>query len=115
VQHGVESLARPGGNVTGFMTTEYSVSGKHLELLKEIAPGIKRVAVLRDANQRSGTGEFAVIQAIAPFLGVQANAINLRETGEIESAVTDFARAPNGGLINPRARPEGSIAILSLH
>jgi putative ABC transport system substrate-binding protein len=63
----IESLARPGGNATGFMTNEYSVSGKHLELLKEIAPGIMRAAVLRDANQRSGTGEFAVIQAMAAF------------------------------------------------
>jgi ABC-type uncharacterized transport system substrate-binding protein len=97
----VESLARPGGNVTGFMSNEYGVNGKYLELLKDIASGITRVAVLRDATQGSGTGAFAVIQAMAPLLRVQVNAINLRETGEIESAVADFARAPNGGLIMP--------------
>jgi len=96
----VESLARPGGNATGFMTGEYSLSAKHLELLKDIAPGITRVAVLRDATQGPGTGAFAVIQA-TPFLRVQVNAINLREAGEIESAVAAFARAPNGGLIMP--------------
>jgi putative ABC transport system substrate-binding protein len=97
----VESLARPGGNVTGFMANEYSANGKYLELLKDIAPGITRVAVLRDATQGSGTGAFAVIQAMAPLLRVQVNAINLRETGEIESAVAAFARSPNGGLIMP--------------
>jgi putative ABC transport system substrate-binding protein len=95
----VESLARPGGNATGFMTNEYSVSGKYLELLKEIAPAITRVAVLRDTTQGAGTGEFAVIQAMAPLLRVQVNPINLRETGEIESAVAAFARSSNGGLI----------------
>jgi putative ABC transport system substrate-binding protein len=97
----VESLARPGGNATGFMTAEYSVNGKYLELLKDIAPGITRVAVLRDATPAPGTGgAFAVIQAMAPLLRVdQVNAINLREPGEIESAVAAFARAPNGGLI----------------
>jgi putative ABC transport system substrate-binding protein len=95
----VESLARPGGNVTGFMANEYSANGKYLELLKDIAPGIRRVAVLRDATQGSGTGAFAVIQAMAPLLRVQVNAINLSETGEIESAVAAFAGASNGGLI----------------
>jgi len=95
----VESLARPGGNVTGFMANEYSANGKYLELLKDIAPGITRVAVLRDATQGSGTGAFAVIQAMAPLLRVQVNAINLSETGEIESAVAAFAGASNGGLI----------------
>jgi putative ABC transport system substrate-binding protein len=97
----VESLARPGGNVTGFMANEYSANGKYLELLKDIAPGITRVAVLRDATQGSGTGAFAVIQAMAPLLRVQVNAINLRESGVIESAVAAFARSPNGGLITP--------------
>jgi putative ABC transport system substrate-binding protein len=97
----VESLARPGGNATGFMTGEYSLFAKHLELLKEIAPAITRVAFLRDATQDStGTGAFAVIQAMAPLLRVQeVNAINLREADEIESAVAAFARPPNGGLI----------------
>jgi len=97
----VDSLARPGGNATGFMGGEYSVNGKYLELLKDIAPGITRVAVLRDASQGAGTGAFAVIQAMAPLLRVQVSAINLRETGEIESAVAAFARSPNGGLILP--------------
>jgi putative ABC transport system substrate-binding protein len=98
----VDSLARPGGNVTGFATTEFSVNGKFLDLLKDIAPGITRVAVLRDASQGAGTGAFAVIQAMAPLLRVQeVNPINLREAGEIESAIADFARAPNGGLIIP--------------
>ena len=97
----VDSLARPGGNATGFMGGEYSVNGKYLELLKDIAPGIMRVAVLRDASQGAGTGAFAVIQAMAPLLRVQVSAINLRETGEIESAVAAFARSPNGGLILP--------------
>jgi putative ABC transport system substrate-binding protein len=104
----VQSLARPGGNVTGFMANEYSANGKYLELLKDIAPGIRRVAVLRDATQGSGTGAFAVIQAIAPLLGVQVNAINLRETGEIESDVAAFARASNGGLIMT-AGPAGRV------
>jgi putative ABC transport system substrate-binding protein len=77
----VDSLARPGGNATGFMTAEYSVNGKYLELLKDIAPGITRVAVLRDATQGTGTTIFAVIQAMAPFLRVDVTPINLRETG----------------------------------
>jgi putative ABC transport system substrate-binding protein len=103
----VESLARPGGNATGFMSNEFSVNGKYLELLKDIAPGITRVAVLRDATQGSGTGAFAVIQAMAPLLRVQVEPINLRETGETESAVAAFARASNCGLIvtaGPAAR-----------
>ena len=90
------------------MGSEYSLNAKYLELLKDIAPGIRRVAVLRDATQGSGTGAFAVIQAIAPLLGVQVNAINLRETGEIESAVAAFARASNGGLIMT-AGPAGRV------
>ena len=97
----VESLARPGGNATGFIVAEYSLNAKYLELLKEIAPGIMRVAVLRDATQGAGIGEFAVIQAMAPLLRVQVNAIDLREAGEIESAVATFARSPNAGLIMP--------------
>jgi putative ABC transport system substrate-binding protein len=97
----VESLARPRGNATGFMANEYSLNAKYLELLKEISPGITRVAVLRDATQGAGIGEFAVIQAMAPLLRVQVNAIDLLETGEIESAVAAFARASNGGLIVP--------------
>src|SRR5262249_27958064 len=94
-----ESLARPGGNATGFMTAEYTVGGKWLELLKEIAPGLTRAAVLRDPTQGSGTSQFAVIQAMAPSLGVEVNPVNLRDAGEIERAVAAFARSPNGGLI----------------
>jgi len=97
----VESLARPGRNATGFMLNEYSLNAKYPELLKEIAPGITQVAVLRDASQGAGIGDFAVIQAIAPLLRLQVSAIDLRETGEIESAVAAFARSSNGGLIMP--------------
>jgi len=97
----VESLARPGRNATGFMLNEYSLNAKYPELLKEIAPGITQVAVLRDASQGAGTGDFAVIQAMAPLLRMQVNAIDLREAGEIESAVAAFAHSPNGGLIMP--------------
>ena len=95
----VDSLARPGGNATGFLAFEYSLGGKWLELLKQIAPNVTRVAVLRDATIPSGTGQFGVIQAVAPSLRVEANPINMREAGEIERAVVAFARSPNGGLI----------------
>jgi putative ABC transport system substrate-binding protein len=97
----VESLARPGGNATGFMANEYSLNAKYLELLKEIAPGIARVAVLRDPSQGASTGDFAVIQTMATLLRVEVTPINLRETGEIEGAVAAFARSSNGGLIMP--------------
>jgi putative ABC transport system substrate-binding protein len=116
----VDSLARPGGNATGFMQFEYSLSGKWLELLKQIAPGLTRAAVLRDAALTSGVGQFAVIQSVAPSVGVDVprsaadaarprrrgdrvmrrrSAINLRDAGEIERAVAAFARSANGGLI----------------
>jgi putative tryptophan/tyrosine transport system substrate-binding protein len=95
----VDSLARPGGNVTGFMNYEYSLAGKWPELLKEIAPGVTRVAVLRDPATPSGTGQFAAIQAVAPSLRVEVSPVNVRDAGEIERAVAAFARAPNGGLI----------------
>ena len=95
----VDSLARPGGNATGFMTAEYSIGGKWLELLKQIAPGVARVAVLRNATQGSGTSEFAAIQAVAPSLRVEVNPINTRDASEIERAVAAFARPSNGGLI----------------
>ena len=95
----VESLARPGGNVTGFMIYEYSLGVKWLELLKQIAPSVTRVAVLRDTAQGSGTSMFAVIQTAAPSLRVEVNPINVRDGGEIERAVAAFARASNGGLI----------------
>jgi putative ABC transport system substrate-binding protein len=95
----VDRLARPGGNATGFMVFDYSLSGKWLELLKEIAPGVTRVVVLRDATQGSGASQFAVIQALAPSLRVEVNPANLRDAGEIEDAVAQFARVSNGGLI----------------
>ena len=95
----VGSLARPGGNATGFMISEYSMSGKWLELLKEIAPSVSRVAVLRDAAQGSGTSQFAVIQAMAPSLRVEVNPVDMRDAPEIERAVAAFARSGNGGLI----------------
>ena len=95
----VDSLARPGGNVTGFMTFEFSLGGKLLELLKEIAPGVKRAAVLRDAANPGGIGGFGAIQAVAPSLGVEVSAINVRDAGEIERAVAAFASSANGGLI----------------
>jgi putative ABC transport system substrate-binding protein len=91
--------ARPGGNATGFMLFEFSLSGKWLELLKEIAPGVTRAAVLRDPTQGTGTSQFAVIQAMAPSLRVEVNPVNMRNAAEIESAVTAFARSSNGGLI----------------
>jgi ABC-type uncharacterized transport system substrate-binding protein len=95
----VESLARPGGNATGFTSFEYGISAKWLELLKQVAPGVTRVAVLRDAAISSGIGQFAVIQGAAPSFGVELRPIDVGEAGEIERAVTAFARASNGGLI----------------
>jgi len=95
----VNSLARPGGNVTGFAQFEFSLSGKWLELLKEIAPGVTRVAVLRDTALGSGTSQFAAIQSVAPPLRVEVNPVNMRDAGEIEKSVQSFASSPNGGLI----------------
>jgi putative ABC transport system substrate-binding protein len=97
----VESLARPGGNATGFMSFEYGLAGKWLELLKQIAPSVTRVAVLRDPDIASGPAQFGIIQAATPSLGMQVNPVNPRDAGEIERAVTAFARTPNGGLIVP--------------
>ena len=95
----IESLARPGGNATGFVQFEYNLSGKWLELLKQIAPGVTRVAVLWDPAIIAGIGQFAVIQSVAPSLGVEVRAINVRDSGEIERGVAAFARTGNGGLI----------------
>ena len=95
----VDSLARPGGNATGFMAFEYSMAGKWLELLKQIAPGVTRVAILRDASQAAATSMFAAMQAVAPSLGVEIIPVNMRDAGEIEQSVETFARSPNGGLI----------------
>ena len=95
----VDSLARPGGNATGFIAYEYGLSGKWLEVLKEIAPGVTRAAVIRDPALASGPGQFAAIQSIAPSLGVEVSPVNVRDAGEIERAITAFAHSPNGGLI----------------
>jgi putative ABC transport system substrate-binding protein len=95
----VASLARPGGNATGFTAFEYGMSGKWLELLKEIAPNVTRVAVLRDPTFAAGIGQFAAIQSIAPSLGVELSPFDMRDTSEIERVLAVFAREPNGGLI----------------
>ena len=95
----VDSLAQPGGNVTGFTSYEYSMSGKWLELLKEIAPGVKRIAVLRDPAISAGIGQFGAIQTVAPSFGVELSPINVRDAVEIERSVTAFARPGNGGMI----------------
>ena len=95
----VDSLSRPGGNATGFLMFEYSLCGKWPELLKEIAPGVTRAAVLRDAAVAAGIGQFAVIQSVAPSVGVEVSPVNVRDAAEIERAVAAFARSGNGGLI----------------
>ena len=95
----VDNLARPGGNATGFMSHEFGIGAKWLELLKEIAPDVTRVAVLRDATQGFTISMFAAIQAVAPSLRVEVIPVNLRDAGEIEQSVETFARSPNGGLI----------------
>jgi putative ABC transport system substrate-binding protein len=95
----VASLARPGGNATGFTMFEYGMSGKWLELLKQIAPGVTRAAVLRDPAIASGIGQFGAVQAVAPSLGVELSPIDVRDAPEIERAVGAFAGIPNGGLV----------------
>ena len=95
----VDSLSRPGGNATGFIQFEYNLTAKWPELLKEIAPGVTRAAVLRDSALPAGIGQFAVIQYVAPSVGVEVSPVSVRDTAEIERAVTAFARQPNGGLI----------------
>jgi putative ABC transport system substrate-binding protein len=95
----VNSLAQPGGNATGFMAFEYSISGKWLELLKQIAPSVTRVAVLRDSSITSGIGQFGVIQAMAPLLMVEVSHVNVHDTTEIERSLMSFARFSNGGAI----------------
>jgi putative tryptophan/tyrosine transport system substrate-binding protein len=93
----IQKLSRPGGNATGFMLFDYSLSGKWLELLKQVAPSVTQVAVLRDAS--AGVGQFAVIQAVAPSVGLEVSPINVGDAGEIDRGVTEFAREPNGGLV----------------
>jgi putative ABC transport system substrate-binding protein len=101
----VASLARPGGNTTGFTVFEYSIGGKLLEVLKEIAPRLSRVAVLRDPAIASGIGMWGAIQSVAPSFGVELSPVDVRATGEIESGVGAFAREPDGGLIVPGSAP----------
>ena len=110
----VDDLSRPSGNATGFMLSEYSLSGKWLELLKQIAPGVTRAAVLRDPANPAGIGQFAVIQSVAPSLGVELRPINVRDAREIEQAVAAFARSANGGLVvtaNPQATDHRDLII----
>src|SRR5262245_13295854 len=95
----VESLARPGGNTTGFTLFEFGMSGKWVELLKEIVPGVTRAAVLRDATIGSGTGQLAAIQAVAPSFGIELSPLGVRNAGDIERSVAAFAAGPNGSLI----------------
>jgi len=95
----VASLARPGGNATGFTVYEYGISGKWLELLKQVAPGVARVAVLRDPANPSGMGQWGVIQAVSPSFGVELRPVDNRNADEIERGITTFAQEPNGGMI----------------
>jgi len=95
----VDNLARPGGNATGFLQFEYALSGKWLELLKQVAPSVTRAAVIRDPAITAGIGQFGVIQSVAQSLGVEVSPVNVRDPGEIERAVAAFARTPNVGLI----------------
>ena len=105
----VDSLARPGGNATGFMSFEYSMGVKWLELLKEIAPGVTRAAILRNPASPPGMAQFGVIQAVASSLKVEVIPVNTRDAGEIERAVVAFARSPNGGLITTPAGAEAQL------
>jgi putative ABC transport system substrate-binding protein len=95
----VDSLAKPGGNATGFVLFEYGISGKWLEMLKDIAPTMRRAAVIRDPALSAGTGQFGAIQSVAPSVGVEVSPLNVRDAGEIERAVVAFARSSDGGLI----------------
>ena len=101
----VNNLARPGGNATGFMNFEYGIAGKWLELLKEIAPGVTRAAVLRDTTNPTGIAMFGVIQAIAPSFRVELTSVNIRDEPEIERAIAAFGRSSNVGLV---VTPSGS-------
>jgi len=95
----IDSLARPGSNATGFTVFEYGMSGKWLELLKQLAPNLTRAAVLRDPTIASGIGQFAAVQAVAPSLGMDLSSVDVRDAAETERAITTFARSSNGGLI----------------
>jgi putative ABC transport system substrate-binding protein len=101
----IDSLAKPGGNATGFITFDYALAAKWAELLKEIAPTVTRVAVLRDSAIAAGIGQFAVIQSVAPSMGVDVSVINMRDARQIEQDITRFASSPNGGLIVAGSAP----------
>jgi putative ABC transport system substrate-binding protein len=101
----VESLARPGGNATGFTNLEYGLSGKYLELLKEMVPNVKRAAILRDATDPAGTGQWGAIQSVAPLLGLVLTPIGMRDADEIERALSAFARIADGGLVITGSAP----------
>jgi putative ABC transport system substrate-binding protein len=110
----VESLARPGGNATGFTVYEYSISGKWLELLKEVAPRVTRAAVLRELGIAPGLAQFGAIQALAPSLGVELRPVDVRDAGEIERALAAFAQSSDGGIIvigSPRAAMQRDLII----
>jgi len=95
----VESLARPGGNATGFTQYEYGIGAKWLEVLKQIAPSVTRVAVVRDPAITAGIGVWGAIQSVSPSFGVELRPVDVSDAGEIERALAAFARGPNGGLI----------------
>jgi len=95
----VDNLARPGGNATGFLNFEYNIAGKWLELLKQIAPGVTRAAVILDRATPQGIGQFSAVHAVSPSLGIDVSPINASESSEVERAITAFAHAPNSGLI----------------
>ena len=95
----VDTLARPGGNATGFAQFEFGIGGKWLELLKELAPELKRAGVIRDPTIAAGTGQFGAIQSVAPSLGIEVTALSVRDPGEIERVISAFARTENGGLV----------------
>jgi putative ABC transport system substrate-binding protein len=101
----VKSLSKPGGNATGFMSFEYDLAGKWLELLKQIVPSVTRAAVLRDPEVTAGIGQFAVIQSVARSVGVEVSPINVRDTSGLDGAIADFARSPNGGLVVTAGAP----------
>jgi ABC-type uncharacterized transport system substrate-binding protein len=116
----VESLARPGGNATGFTVYEYSIAGKWLQLLKEIAPSVTRAAILRDTGIAVGAGVFGTIQALGPSFGMELRPVNVRDASEIERALTAFAQVPNGGVIvsggpQQAAHRELIIALVARH
>src|SRR5262245_16239494 len=107
----VETLSQPGANATGFMMFEYNLCGKWLELLKEIAPSVTHAAILRNADTAVGIGQFAVIQAVAPLVGIEVSSIDLRDPAQLERAIATFARRSNGGMIQT-AGPLGAYSNL---